>query len=1017
MVPAGSAATLGSTPADVASHKAEAGSSIANIHATPGLLQVIKRNGGLVPYDQSKVAIAITKAFLAVEGEAAASSARVRELVQQLSQQILAIFMRRLPSGGALDIEEIQDQVELALMRGAHHQVARRYVLYREERAITRKQHEAQQQAQWEQDDGETLADDKGAAEDEPAQWLDDGQGGRRPLEVVDALGQRRALGRAVLVACLQEACAGLEDTSAELLLERVLREIHDGIEEANLVEAMIISARPLVEQENNYSYVAARLRLSQLRREVLVALGMEGELSSARSPLSAGFGGVDQQQIAALYPAALAAFVERGIELQRLSPELRAFDLQQLGQELAPERDLQFTIFGLQTLCDRYFLQDAADRRIELPQLFLMRVAMGLALHEKEEERTARAADFYRLLSSFDHMCSTPTLFNAGTRHPQLSSCFLSTVPDDLDGIFGAIRDNAMLSKWAGGLGNDWTPVRAIGARIAGTNGRSGGIIPFLKVANDTAVAVDQGGKRLGALCAYLEPWHLDVESFLELRKNTGDERRRTHDIFTALWIPDLFLERVMAKADWTLFSPEEVADLHDLCGLAFKRRYQEYEASAERGEMGQHRKLPAEDLWHKIITQLFETGTPWVTFKDSCNLRSPQQHCGVVHSSNLCTEITLNTSAETDAEEIAVCNLGSLNLANHLREPQAGETPMGDAPLVLDIEKIERTVTTAVRMLDNVIDINYYAVQAAQRSNSRHRPVGLGMMGFQDALLLQRIPYASQAAVDFADRAMEVISYFAIRTSSDLALERGAYESFKGSLWSRGILPIDSMELLREQRSDDQLEVDTSQTMDWDSLRERVTSQGMRNSNVMAIAPTATIANIVGVSPSIEPTFSNLYVVSNLSGQYTVINSYMVRELKSLGLWDEVMINDLKFYEGSLRKIDRVPEALRTLYATAHEVSPQWLIEAASRRQKWIDQSQSLNLYVPKDISLNTLSLIYCNAWLMGIKTTYYLRSRGATSSEKATVDRSELNAVAIGSSADATCLLDAPDCEACQ
>ena len=968
----------GTVSATVESVGAETGSSIPSVHATPGLLQVIKRNGALLSYDETKVAVAITKAFLAVEGEAAASSARVRELVEQLSEQILATFMRRLPSGSALDIEEVQDQVELALMRGAHHQVARRYVLYREERANARKQQfEVREQAQREQQGDGEAPPAEGSVE-EPAQWLDDGQDGRRPLEVVDARGQRQVLGRAALAACLQEACDGLEDTSPDLLLERVLREIHDGMEEANLVEAMIISARPLVEQESNYSYVAARLRLSQLRREVLVALDLEGELLAAQpqssNPLSASFGGVGQQQMAALYPAALAAFVERGIELQRLSPELRAFDLQQLGQELAPERDLQFTIFGLQTLYDRYFLQDAADRRIELPQLFLMRVAMGLALHEKEEERTARAAEFYHLLSSFDHMCSTPTLFNSGTRHPQLSSCFLSTVPDDLDGIFGAIRDNALLSKWAGGLGNDWTPVRAIGARIAGTNGRSGGIIPFLKVANDTAVAVDQGGKRLGALCAYLEPWHLDVESFLELRKNTGDERRRTHDIFTALWMPDLFLERVAAKADWTLFSPEEVSDLHDLCGLAFKRRYLEYEACAERGEMGQYRKLPAEELWRKIMTQLFETGTPWVTFKDSCNLRSPQQHCGVVHSSNLCTEITLNTSAEAGAEEIAVCNLGSLNLANHLCASKSDE-----AALVLDIEKLERTVTTAVRMLDNVIDINYYAVSSAQHSNSRHRPVGLGMMGFQDALLRQRIPYASTAAVEFADRAMEVISYFAIRASSELALERGAYDSFEGSLWSRGILPIDSMELLRDQRAEGQLEVDTSQTMDWDSLRERVIKQGMRNSNVMAIAPTATIANIVGVSPSIEPTFSNLYVVSNLSGQYTVLNPYMVRELKSLGLWDEVMINDLKFYEGSLRKIDRVPEALRTLYATAHEVSPQWLIEAAARRQKWIDQSQSLNLYVPKDISLNTLSLIYHNAWLAGIKTTYYLRSRG--------------------------------------
>ncbi len=990
--------------------------STPTVHARPGQLQVIKRNAALVPYDQRKISVAIAKAFLAVEGDAAASSARVREIVGQLSRQVITTFQRRLPSGGALDIEEVQDQVELELMRGAHHQVARRYVLYREERANVRKQQAAERgQQQVQAQSEQPVASDSDSAE--PAQWLSDDQGHKRPLEVVDAQGQRRVLLRSELADCLEEVCVGLDDTSAELLLERVLREIHDGMIETNLVEAMIISARPMVEQETNYSYVAARLRLSQLRREVLVALGMTESV-----PVRKGFGSVSQQDIAAHYPQVFHAFIERGIELQRLSPDLRSFDLQLLGQTLAPERDLQFTIFGLQTLYDRYFLQNDTDQRIELPQLFLMRVAMGLALNEQEADRTARAIEFYHLLSSFDHMCSTPTLFNAGTQHSQLSSCFLSTVPDDLDGIYGALRDNAMLSKWAGGLGNDWTPVRAIGARIAGTNGRSGGIIPFLKVANDSAVAVNQGGKRLGALCAYLEPWHLDVEAFLELRKNTGDERRRAHDIFTALWLPDLFLERVAAKEHWTLFSPDEVPDLHDLYGLAFKRRYREYEALAERGELRQHQTMPAADLWRKILTQLFETGTPWVTFKDSCNLRSPQQHCGVVHSSNLCTEITLNTSAEPDNEEVAVCNLGSLNLANHLREKLPEEEALGDSVLVLDLEKLERTVTIAVRMLDNVIDINYYAVGAAERSNRRHRPVGLGLMGFQDALLRLRIPYASEAAVIFADRTMEAISYFAIRASSELARERGCYESFEGSLWSQGILPIDSLEKLREQRADGQLDVDTSQTLDWDSLRELVKTQGMRNSNVMAIAPTATIANIVGVSPSIEPTFSNLYVVSNLSGQYTVLNPYMVRELKSRDMWDEVMISDLKYYEGSLSNIDRVPEDLRQLYATAHEIKPQWLIEAAARRQKWIDQSQSLNLYVAKDILPQHLSLLYHNAWLAGIKTTYYLRSRGATSAEKATVDRSDLNAVSTmggmgGADTGGSCTLDTPSCEVCQ
>ena len=640
------------------------------------------------------------------------------------------------------------------------------------------------------------------------------------------------------------------------------------------------------------------------------------------------------------------------------------------------------------------------------------MRVAMGLAANEPEKNE--RAIEFYRLLSSFDYMSSTPTLFNAGTLRPQLSSCYLTTVPDDLHGIYGAIQDNAMLSKWAGGLGNDWTPVRALGAYIKGTNGRSQGVVPFLKVVNDTAVAVNQGGKRKGAVCSYLETWHMDIEEFIELRKNTGDDRRRTHDMNTANWIPDLFMKRVFDDGSWTLFSPNNVPDLHDLYGAAFEERYTHYENLCKTGDMPLFKTVRAQDLWRKMIGMLFETGHPWITFKDPCNLRSPQQHVGVVHSSNLCTEITLNTSKE----EIAVCNLGSVNLAQHIDENG------------LQLEKLERTIKTAVRMLDNVIDINYYSVPQAKTSNMRHRPVGLGLMGFQDALYQQKLAYGSDAAVEFADRSMEAISYYALKASSVLAEERGPYSTFQGSLWSKGILPIDSIKLLEENRGEKYIEVDHSQTMDWDSLREQIKTKGIRNSNVMAIAPTATIANITGVSQSIEPTYQNLYVKSNLSGEFTVVNPYLVRELKELKLWDNVMVNDLKYYEGSVQSIDRIPDDVKSRYATAFEVEPKWIVDAASRRQKWIDQAQSLNLYIA-GASGKKLDITYRMAWFRGLKTTYYLRALAATGTEKSTIESGRLNAVSSGSannnsSATAApqaapvpqaCSLDDPDCEACQ
>ena len=962
------------------------GSTIAA--TAPGQLRVIKRNGTVVPYANDKIAIAVTKAFLAVEGGTAAASSRIHELVEGLTEQITATFKRRMPSGGTIHIEEIQDQVELTLMRTGEHKVARDYVIYRAERAKLR----AKQQ------------EDRNAAAQVDVSFPE--------INIRLPSGQLQALDIPRLQTIVSEACAGLSDVSAEEILNEAMRNIYDGATSDDVNTSLVISARTLVEKEPNYSFVTARLLLDKLRAEALGFLGVAQMATQA-----------DMKE---LYPQTLVAYIKRGIELDFLSSELQGFDLSRLGQAIIAERDLQFTYLGLQTLYDRYFIH-SEDTRIELPQIFFMRVAMGLAVNEAD--KNTRAIEFYRLLSSFDYMSSTPTLFNAGTQRPQLSSCYLTSVPDDLHGIYGAMQDNAMLSKWAGGLGNDWTPVRSLGAYIKGTNGRSQGVVPFLKVANDTAVAVNQGGKRKGAVCAYLESWHLDIEEFLELRKNTGDDRRRTHDMNTANWVPDLFMKRVFEDKNWTLFTPNTVPDLHDLYGQAFEDRYEAYERQAQQGQIKPYKTVKAVDLWRKMLGMLFETGHPWITFKDPCNLRSPQQHAGVVHSSNLCTEITLNTKAN---EEIAVCNLGSINLAQHMAKDADGTTK-------LDHAKLQSTINTAVRMLDNVIDINYYSVASARTSNIRHRPVGLGVMGFQDALYKQNVSYGSQAAVDFADRSMEAISYYAITASSALAKERGSYSSFEGSLWSRGILPIDSLEILAKNRGEKFVEVDRSTTFDWQSLRQVVMAQGMRNSNVMAIAPTATIANITGVTQSIEPTYQNLYVKSNLSGEFTVVNPFLVKDLKARGLWDSVMVNDLKYYEGSLQKIDRIPAELKTLYSTAFEVEPRWIVDAASRRQKWIDQAQSLNLYIA-GANGKKLDITYRMAWLRGLKTTYYLRALSATTTEKSTVDNSELNAVSslaagrsamVGQSApDNTlgalstpaevpkaCSLDDPDCDACQ
>ena len=845
-------------------------------------------------------------------------------------------------------------------MRSGEQKVARTYVLYREERKkIRSREEQAEERTQ----------------EKEPT------------IKVVLEDGKETNLDVARLRTIVKEACENLEGTSKEEVVEEATKNLYDGVSINDVRTSLVMTARTLVEKEPNYTYVTARILLDNIRTEALTYLDLQNQAT--------------QGEMKSVYPKALKVFVKKGIENGILNPELLHMDLDKLGSSLEPERDKQFTYLGLQTLYDRYFIHKD-DVRYELPQIFFMRVAMGLAL--KEEKREERAIEFYNLLSRFDYMSSTPTLFNSGTNHSQLSSCYLTTVPDDLHGIYGAIQDNAMLSKWAGGLGNDWTPVRGLGSKIKGTNGKSQGVVPFLKVVNDTAVAVNQGGKRKGAVCSYLETWHMDIEEFLELRKNTGDDRRRTHDMNTANWIPDLFMKRVSEAKHWTLFTPSDTPDLHDLYGKAFEERYEFYEDQAEKGEIEFSKKVDASELWKKILSMLFETGHPWITFKDACNLRSPQQHTGVIHSSNLCTEITLNTSQD----EIAVCNLGSVNLTHHIKDGK------------LDEEKLKETIHTAIRMLDNVIDINYYAVKTAEASNMKHRPIGLGIMGFHDALYMLKVPYASEEAVEFADRSMEMVSYYAIEASSNLSKERGSYSTYDGSLWSKGILPIDSLKILKENRGDDYLDIDVSTSLEWDKLRDKVQEQGMRNSNVMAIAPTATIANITGVSQSIEPTYQNLYVKSNLSGEFTVANLHLINALKGLDLWDSVMLNDLKYYDGSVDKITRVPGELKALYATAFEVEPKWLVDAASRRQKWIDQSQSLNLYI-EEPNGKKLDIMYRMAWLRGLKTTYYLRSKGATTTEKSTISTGELNAVQTSSErameAPEACSITDPDCEACQ
>ena len=947
--------------------------------------QIIRRNGAVVPFEPNKIAVAMMKAFLAVHGTQGAASASVRETVDSLTQAVMRAMMRSRPGGGTFHIEDVQDQVELGLMRGGHHEIARAYVLYREKRT--------QERARQPQEQTTAVA----------------------LLHVMDG-GKRVALDTHSLKRLIEASCANLgADIKAEPIVAETMRNLYDGVPIDEVYKASILAARTLIEKDPDYTYATARLLMHTIRREVL---GEE----------------VAHEEMQTRYAEYFPKFIAKGVQNELLDEKLEQFDLARLGAALKPERDLKFDYLGLQTLFDRYFLH-VRKQRIELPQAFFMRVAMGLSLNEINREE--RAIEFYEVLSSFDFMSSTPTLFNAGTLRSQLSSCYLTTVADDLGGIYDAIKENALLSKFAGGLGNDWTPVRALGAHIKGTNGESQGVVPFLKVVNDTAVAVNQGGKRKGAVCAYLETWHLDIEEFLELRKNTGDDRRRTHDMNTANWIPDLFMRRVMEKGTWTLFSPNDTPDLHDKFGKEFESIYVAYEARAARGELKPSRTLQASDMWRKMLSMLFETGHPWITFKDACNIRSPQQHAGVVHSSNLCTEITLNTS-ET---ETAVCNLGSVNLVQHLKD----DTDTADGRKVLDHEKLQKTITTAMRMLDNVIDINYYAVKKARDSNMRHRPVGLGIMGFQDCLYELRVPYASDAAVEFADKSMEAVCYHAYWASTELAKERGKYASYKGSLWDKGILPLDTLNMLADERGG-YVEVDRTATLNWEALRAKIAQDGMRNSNCVAIAPTATISNIIGVDACIEPCFGNLSVKSNLSGEFTVINHYLVRDLKNLGLWDDVMVVDLKHFDGSLRPIDRVPQDIKALYATAFEVETSWIVEAAARRQKWIDQAQSLNIYMA-GASGKKLDETYKLAWLRGLKTTYYLRTQSATHAEKSTVQAGKMNSVSSGgtpknnaasssmgtldaaalaaqaqmSASPATdikfCAIDDPGCEACQ
>jgi len=953
-------------------------------------IKVVKRSGDVVIHDPSKIRTAIGKALIAVRGEAmeglVARQNQEIEKLAQISNEMVEHEMQR--SGApAIRVEQIQDIVELTLMRQGYFDVAKAYIVYRHDQAKKREQEEA-------------------ARPVSPADVTIQVPKATAPLSKEDAL-----LVRANDL--IVEAAEGLNAIDVERVVKAYKEGLYPSITDDEANQLLVMSARQFVERDPQYSTLTARLLMDQIRTEVLGYFGFENVGDRSVTRINAvTVPKVSQHDMELLYPEAFAAYIDKGHRLLN-QDILGKFDVAQLGAALDYRRDNLFNYLSLQTLYDRYFIHDDGTR-IELPQVFFMRVAMGMASIEPEGIRNSKAIEFYDVLSQMDYMASTPTLFNSACKSSQMSSCFLTTIPDDLFGIYSSIRDNAMLSKFSGGIGNDWSPVRGLGSLIKGTNGDSQGVIPFMKVANDTAVAVNQGGKRKGAACGYLTSWHIDVEAFLELRKNTGDDRRRTHDMNTANWIPDLFMKRMIEDQNWTLFSPEEVPGLHDAYGKRFEDLYEAYEEKAANGKIRNFKTIKAKDLWRKMLTMIFETGHPWLTFKDACNIRSPQDHVGVVHSSNLCTEITLNTSEE----EIAVCNLGSINLVNHLIEVAPGK-------YIIDHVKLRKTVHVAVRMLDNVIDVNYYTVEAARTANQRHRPVGLGIMGFQDMLYLLDVANESEAAVQLSDTVQEAIMYYALEASCDLADERGAYSSFEGSKWNRGILPLDSLLLLEEERGEKYCEFDYSKTLDWEPLRARV-MKGIRNSNLLAIAPTATISNICGVSQSIEPTYQNLYVKSNMSGEFTVINPYLVNDLKAAGLWDPVMLNDLKYHDGSVQQIERVPQHLKDKYKTAFEVDAYWQIMSAARRQKWIDQAQSLNLYIA-GANGKKLDESYKLTWHAGLKTNYYLRALAATGTEKSTVERGKLNRVSASAAGmdikaapapvPKACSIDNPDCEACQ
>lgn len=933
---------------------------------SPQNLKITRKDGSTVRFNPMKIAAQIEMSFRNARNVQGPSDASIIAAVNFITQQVIAKATALSKSNSIISLDTLQDEVEYQLMKEGYFSVAKNFILFRFSEG-------EQSQNQMEHPVAE--------------------ESHQRQFITVDQGGQKIFISELQLLQRLKFACRGLEDlVSADLLLQESVKNFYEEMKESEIDQANIMAAKAKIEIEPAYSIVASRLLLDTLYRETL------------RLPASA-------PNLESAHKQYFKDYLVKGIEFKRLSPALLDFDLDKLAQAMQLQRDDQFTYLGLQTLYDRYFIHHE-EQRLETPQIFWMRVAMGLALNEKEQ-KTQRAIEFYDLLSSFYFTSGTPTLFNSGTVHSQLSSCYLSTIMDDLSHIFKVVADDAQLSKWAGGLGNDWTNVRATGAQIKGTNGKSQGIIPFLKVANDTAVAVNQGGKRKGAMCAYLETWHLDIEDFLELRKNTGDERRRTHDMNTANWIPDLFMKRVAENGSWTLFDPSTVPDLHDLYGKAFETRYAEYEKMTETGEIKLFKKMEAIQLWRKMLSMLFETGHPWITFKDPSNIRSPQDHVGVVHSSNLCTEILLNTSAT----ETAVCNLGSINLPLHTKENG------------LDEERLAKTIKTAIRMLDNVIDINFYPVKEAEHANLQHRPIGLGIMGFQDALYQQNISYASHQAIEFADKSMEMISYYAILASSELAKERGTYASYKGSKWDRGLLPIDTIELLAQERGSS-LDMDRSYTMDWQKVRNSIKKHGMRNSNTLAIAPTATISNITGVSQSIEPMYKHLFVKSNLSGEFTIPNIYLVDKLKKLNLWDEEMLDDLKYFDGSISEIERIPQDIKQIFLTAFEIDPEWMIECGSRRQKWIDMGQSLNLYLVEP-SGKKLHQMYFFAWTKGLKTTYYLRSIAATQIEKSTTDinkrglqprwmknkSASSNVQVDREAAPKSCSILDPGCESCQ